>query len=148
MMISPYNRLTPYGGAGGGDPFGPDLVTNGDFALTSNWSPVGVTIAGGVAEFDFALNPSPRIIQSIVAGVFGESYQLMYEIVSNTMAGGTFNFYASSSLVTPSLVLVDTAGSHTVDIIYNGAGNRLYFRHLGASSGKLVLDNVILRKIL
>ena len=132
----------------GGESLGPELVTNGDFSLASDWNPTGATIAGGVATFDFALNPSPRIFQSIVAAVFGKSYRLTYEIVSNTMVGGTFNFFASSSLVTPSLVLVDTAGSHTVDIVYNGAGDRLYFRHLSASSGMLVLDNVSLKEIL
>jgi hypothetical protein len=119
-----------------------ELVTNGDFASSSNWNGVnanGVTISNGTLNYSETPNGT-NITQSSVVEI-GKKYKVTFTI-SNYVKGG--------------ILVVFGAGGTTQEVSSNGTFNlygvaslntTLYLQARGASGTTLSIDNVSVKEV-
>ena len=109
---------------------GPELVTNGDFSVDSNWTKqVGWSISGGKANSDGSGNYQ-SISQSSLVSPVGKTYKVTYEVsdyVSGEarciLGGFTFGQITSSNGVVTEYLTASNASSNTfVYIETRGSG--------------------------
>ena len=120
-----------------------ELVTNGDFASSSNWNGVnanGVTISNGTLNYSETPNGT-NITQSSVVEI-GKRYKVTFTI-SNYVKGG--------------ILVVLGAGGTTQEVSSNGTFNlygvaslntTLYLQARGASGTTLSIDNVSVKEVI
>ena len=120
-----------------------ELVTNGDFASSSNWNGVnanGVTISNGTLNYSETPNGT-NITQSSVVEI-GKRYKVTFTI-SNYVKGG--------------ILVVLGAGGTTQEVSSNGTFNlygvasintTLYIQARGASGTTLSIDNVSVKEVI
>jgi len=122
--------------------FGPELVTNGDFATDSNWTKgTGWSIANGKASRT-AQSGSTACDQSISL-IAGKKYKIVYTL---TISAGSFNVRFSGTTNVNGLSRT-TSGTY-VDYLVAATGNNT-FRLVGAN-GSFVgsIDNVSVVEVL
>jgi hypothetical protein len=119
-----------------------ELVTNGDFASSSNWNGVnanGVTISNGTLNYSETPNGT-NITQSSVVEI-GKKYKVTFTI-SNYVKGG--------------ILVVFGAGGTTQEVSSNGTFNlygvasintTLYIQARGASGTTLSIDNLSVKEV-
>jgi hypothetical protein len=120
-----------------------ELVTNGDFASSSNWNGVnanGVTISNGTLNYSSTPNGT-NITQSSVVEI-GKKYKVTFTI-SNYVKGG--------------ILVVLGAGGTTQEVSSNGTfslygvasiNTTLYLQARGASGTTLSIDNVSVKEVI
>ncbi len=121
--------------------FGPELITNGDFATDSNWTKgTGWSIANGKASRT-AQSGSTACDQSISL-IAGKKYKIVYTL---TISAGSFNVRFSGTTNVNGLSRT-TSGTY-VDYLVAATGNNT-FRLVGAD-GSFVgsIDNVSVKEV-
>ena len=119
--------------------YGPELVTNGDFATDSDWTkPTGWTIANGKANSNTS---AYRTLAQNIPIVLGKKYKVFYDVVSYTSGGVSMTLGADSG------ALRSAVGSYSEIIEYNtfysSSGPRS-----GASGFVGSIDNVSVKEVL
>ena len=120
--------------------YGPELVTNGDFATDSDWTKTsGVTISGGKANFTNAVTNTEFLQQAITAPT-GVQYRIQFE-VSNLAAGDSIKVRFPFQDTT-----INSNGLHTL----YGDGIHADFLRItpNSSTGTFSIDNVSVKKVL
>ena len=119
--------------------YGPELVTNGDFATDSDWSKgTGWTISGGTASFNGGADAA--ISQSSVV-TSGTEYKVLFTISDLTTSGSLQLRFGSTGSVDKTITKNGTYYFHlTAD------GTTLYFRAISGFNGSI--DNVSVQEVL
>ena len=119
--------------------YGPELVTNGDFATDSDWSKgTGWTISGGTASFNGGADAA--ISQSSVV-TSGTEYKVLFTISDLTTSGSLQLRFGSTGSVDKTINKNGTYYFHlTAD------GTTLYFRAISGFNGSI--DNVSVQEVL
>lgn len=119
--------------------FGPDLVTNGDFAAGTDWTlGPGWSIGSGVASCDGSQVAQSFIRQNLPIAIKA-TYRLTFDLVATI---GNINQLRLGG-VNDNVVL--TTGSHTHDMTTTDSTNDLQIRCNSTFVG--TVDNVIVRRI-
>ncbi len=119
--------------------YGPELVTNGDFATDSDWTKgTGWTISGGKANSDGVSGASP-IYQNIGAATVGTNYKIQL-VVSNYTSGTLVAAYGGASATS-----ITSNGSYTFYIQATSTdANTSYLSYNFIGS----IDNVSVKEVL
>lgn len=119
--------------------FGPDIITNGDFATDTDWSlGTGWSIGGGVASATAAAS-GQLILQVQTEYVTGRWYAVTFTIVS-VSAGGFSCRFAGVTGATRS-----TTGTFTDYFLYTGGTQNAGVRTVGTTTG--TIDNIIVKEL-
>ena len=121
--------------------YGPELVTNGDFATDSDWSVYGsnIAISGGKANFTNAVTNTEFLQQAITAPT-GVQYRIQFE-VSNLAAGDSIKVRFPFQDTT-----INSNGLHT---LYGDGATADFLRITpNSSTGTFSIDNVSVKKVL
>ncbi len=124
--------------------FGPELVTNGDFATDSNWSKgTGWTISGGKANAVNASNQS--LSQSTSSVLLNKKYRISFDVeyISGSakfqLVGGT----------TQDVVTITSSGSYVAEVVSNADKSSYRVKGLTTGSGfNGSIDNVSVKEVL
>lgn len=135
---------------------GPELVTNGGFDTDSGWTKgAGWVISGGQATFAATGANSALTTFAIATAVSGRTYEIQFDIVSNTLNGGAFriggfsgaSFYSSFVQLATNLTPAGTYKFRAV-CAPSGAGSVLdFWITSAATSGSIVIDNISVREL-
>ena len=121
--------------------YGPELVTNGDFATDSDWSKgTGWTIAGGVASFSGGTGAD--LTQTGLNVEANKAYQISFDMTQ--ISGGGFRVVVDTSGSFVSQYFTTTA-QHTVVFAVGATSTRLRLSTLGGAN--FSIDNVSVREI-
>jgi hypothetical protein len=133
-----------------------ELLENGTFDDTSEWSLTGATISGGQLTISTPENSSTignRATQTIEGQSNGNLLRLEYEVVSTSGSVGALwiqgTNFVTSGLVLGRLALNSLVGVHVKEFIVTGTGtnNSFTISVTGESAGEVVLDNLKLTRI-
>ena len=134
------------------DPYGPELITNGDFSTGLSWT-LGAswTIGSGVATYDDIASSAISQINANMESPIKPStnYILTFDLaISSGHADfGIFNYALDQTYVSPAEY---TAGSKTIlfttPIDVSGAGFQIYAYN--SSSNPFTIDNISLKEVL
>jgi hypothetical protein len=117
---------------------GDELVDNGDFATTSDWSlQSGVSIGGGVLSTD-GTSTGELARQSNIGVTSGNLYAISLDVISLT--AGKFGVKLGGT----NLVYFDTTGSHEAYIVATATDN---VQIMGLSGTIGSIDNISVREI-
>jgi hypothetical protein len=126
-----------------GDPYGPELVTNGDFHDANDWGGIsGWVITGGVAVLDD--DDYPDMYPDGVSVAPGEYYHVVFTIV--TISSGRVRIQCEGG-GTGTGTNRTTTGTFTEDVGPVVGTGRMYFGS-GSESNTSTIDNVSVKKIL
>ena len=114
------------------DLYGPELVTNGDFATDSNWSKgTGWTISGGSANCDGSQSSNSGLVQQNgILGVsldlvVGRTYKMEFDIVvssgfiTNIEVGGNYKYPSLSDSGTYTFYFIPTSTNDRITFTAN-----------------------------
>jgi len=122
--------------------YGGELVTNGDFAIDSDWTKgTGWSIIGGTANFDDTANSGLSQSKSFIAG---KTYKISFKI---TQGSGSIAFLSSNGVTTYVGYKTYDVGVHSATFEYStGSG----FQIFGSSflGGSFSIDNVSVKEVL
>ena len=120
--------------------YGPEKVTNGDFATDSNWNKgSGTTISGGKANFSNASSVS--LYQNI--GTPG-SVRATFSVTDYT--SGSLKIYAGGYPIGTSLIEATAVGDYSVEINTTGGNGNIIFGSSDNFTGSI--DNVSIKQII
>ena len=120
--------------------YGPELVTNGDFATDSDWTKgAGTTISGGKANFSNASSVS--LYQNI--GTPG-SVRATFSVTDYT--SGSLKIYAGGYPIGTSLIEATAVGDYSVEINTAGGNGNIIFGSSDNFTGSI--DNVSIKEII
>ena len=121
--------------------YGPELVTNGDFATDSDWSKgTGWTIAGGVASFSGGTGAD--LTQTGLNVEANKAYQISFDMTQ--ISGGGFRVVVDTSGSFVSQYFTTTA-QHTVVFAVGATSTRLRLSTLGGAN--LSIDNISVKEV-
>jgi hypothetical protein len=124
--------------------FGPELITNGDFATDSNWSKgTGWTISGGTAVSDGS-NTSGEIIAQTINIVSGKTYQVVLDVKEVT--SGNVRFY-SNFLGGGGQANINSSGIFTYNLEASATGGKNVGIQALASSSS-VINSISIKEVL
>lgn len=119
--------------------YGPELVTNGDFATDSNWTKgTGITISGGSANFTGVANDN---IRQDIGLITGKTYKIVFT-VSNYVSGDIdYNVGGNTRQGA-----IAANGTYT-DYVVSDSGSFLYFQADQSSGFTGSIDNVSVKEV-
>jgi hypothetical protein len=124
-----------------GIPYGPELLTNGDFATDSNWTKgTGWTISGGSATH--ASGASSNLSQA-VSLTTGKTYIATVDVT--TISGGSGSIQFRTGGVTTATIIGGASSGSTASVTYVAAGNLDIAITAGALT-VLTVDNVSVKE--
>jgi hypothetical protein len=120
--------------------YGPELVTNGDFATDSGWTKgTGITISGGSANFTGVANNN---IRQDIGLITGKTYKIIFT-VSNYVSGDIdYNVGGNTRQGA-----IAANGTYT-DYVVSDSGSFLYFQADQSSGFTGSIDNVSVKEAL
>ena len=125
---------------------GSDLITNGDFATDSNWT-LGTGWSIGEDKVIVAPSGVNTYLDQNFTGVNGNFYKITYEVLSNSLVGGT-HFSLSGSSLFGGYALPETIGIHTVYLeATNDTSSAALKIFSGSSSGSLSFTNISVKEV-
>ena len=124
------------------DLYGPELVTNGDFATDSGWNKTGTwSISNGQASAN--ANSTSQYIQQDFTITNGKTYLFTYEVIENTLNGngsslsnsGGFGSVAISNVIGTHQVYITATNSSATNVLMIGVSAT-------CTTGTIKIDNV------
>ena len=124
--------------------YGPELITNGDFATDSDWTKqTSWSISGGSANYDF-LSDSKYIRQTLLNGGFvaGKTYKINFEITSGTA-------YMNVNSNASGLISINTysVGSYSIYVTPSISASDLLFYGRNTSGTAFSIDNISVKEL-
>jgi len=117
----------------------PELVTNGDFATNSNWTlGTGVTISGGSANFNGAVNTN---IRQDIGLITGKTYKIVFT-VSNYVSGN-IDYNVGGNTRKGEI----TANGTYTDSVVSDSGALLFFQSDQSLGFVGSIDNVSVKEV-
>ena len=122
---------------------GSELILNGTFSSTSNWTVTGGTsnISGGTANLITADGSGTAIYQSAVPCTTGNYYYTSFDVV--VTAGAVSFYYQNTSYI---FKTVNTSGSYSA--VFTPSANNSFYAFTRSGITNANIDNVSLKRIL
>ena len=128
-----------------------ESLTNGALTSGTSWSRTGdFALGANVATYTDATHTgsiTQAAVDQAIAGVGSKWYRFQYDVVSNTMVGGTVTI--TNAYATSAYQLNMAIGTGKVAYIYTAAAPAAFIINVaGSSAGAFVLDNLSLKQVL
>ena len=121
---------------------GPELITNGDFAIDSNWGKgIGWSINNGVASCDGTQTSGTQLTQTSLTFTNGKTYKVVFTC---TIQAGNLDARLQGSGATVTGDTVTTSGTYTQYLVSTGNTS---FRMRGNPSFIGTVDNVSVKQV-
>ena len=136
---------------GAPDALGSELITNGGFDSSSNWSGTNVSVSNGVATFNGVGSQESTLFQANIpiSTTSGTLHAFTYTVTSNTLQGSASFFagFRTNNECIQKANIPMTVGTHVVYGNSVGTGNGFSLHtSVGFTGGSLVIDNISVKE--